>query len=524
MNKASRLRIRVLQNLRVALRRCCCALLGLALALQVQAQVTLPDLGGRSEVMPPEQARSFPREFRNYMRAQGVLVEDPLIEEYISDMGYRLVMHSDGRDQPFHFFVLNIPEINAFAAPAGVIAMYSGLILAARSQDEVAGVLAHEVSHVTQNHLARGLEQTQQVSMPLLLATFGLVLAGSMAGKLDGDVAAGVLSSGVGLAQQAQINYTRQNEAEADRIGIQLLARAGYDPNGMASFFETLNQRLRALGSGPPEYLRSHPMTVNRLAEARERAEKLVVREKQGDERFGFIQARLRVLGAAHPDEAADWFTRRLSVEPEDAWRYGLALADLRRGRFESAEARIRELERNRADDQLIRLLEAELRLAQGQWSDALALYQSLYRDYGASRPIVLAYAEALLHEADASNAGKAAAMLRELLIRDPEDLRANELLALAAARSGDAVRAAEAQAMVYYQQDRLSEAVDQLRQALKRPELGYYDRSRLQARLDQWRVELLRTRRRGDDDPERNLRPAATPDAGGIRTGVTAW
>src|SRR6056297_524508 len=265
---------------RVSWRRAMAWLAACAVALQplaslAQEGVQLPDLGSSGEVLPPEEARTFPNDFRNYMSAQGMLVEDPLIESYFTEMGYRLVMHSSGRTQNFHFHVLKVPGINAFAAPAGVVALNAGLILAARSADEVAGVLAHEVSHVTQNHLSRGIEESQRISLPVMLATLGLVMAGGLAGGMDGETAQGILAAGMGISQQSQINYTRQNEAEADRIGIQLLAKAGYDPEGMVSFFDTLNRWVRTQGDGPPEYLRTHPMTITRVAEARQRTEQM---------------------------------------------------------------------------------------------------------------------------------------------------------------------------------------------------------------------------------------------------------
>ncbi|MEM1081177.1 MAG: M48 family metalloprotease, partial [Pseudomonadota bacterium] len=198
-----------------------CLMLPSAPAL-AQQSIELPDMGGTGVVLGTEEESTFPRDFELYMRAQDALIEDPIVTNYFNEMGFRLVMHSDGRNRDFYFHVLRVPGINAFAAPAGVIGLNAGLILAARSADEVAGVVAHEISHVTQNHLSRRMEEQQRVSLPLMLATMGMVIAGGLAGGMDGDAAQGLIAGGMGLAQQAQINYTRQNESEADRIGIQL--------------------------------------------------------------------------------------------------------------------------------------------------------------------------------------------------------------------------------------------------------------------------------------------------------------
>ncbi len=463
-----------------------------------QDGVRLPDMGGTGQVLPPEQERAFPRDFRLYMRQEGLLVEDPIVASYFEDMGYRLVMHSDYRDREFHFHVLRIPGINAFAAPAGVVALNAGLILAADSADEVAGVVAHEISHVSQNHLQRGMEAQQTMSLPMMLATMGLVLAGSMAGGMDAETAQGVLATGVGLAQQSQINYTRQNEAEADRIGIQLMARAGYDPGGMAAFFQTLSRASRSMGAGPPEYLRTHPMTVSRVAEARDRAERLDVRRPYQDDRFHLVQARLRVSMARQPEEAIEFFRGRLDQAEgvEAANRYGLAMALIDAGRYTDAETEIGWLLEREPDHQLYRLIEADLLIARERIDAALDAYGKLYAAYGQSQTVAIPYARALLRAGSPQAAERAAEILANELRRRPGDLNVSEMLAYAADRSGDPVRAAEVVAENYYQRGGLVQAIEQLERILERDTLDYYQRARITARLDQLRGEQVRQRR----------------------------
>lgn len=477
------------------------------LAASAQEEVRLPDLGGNSEVLPPDEARTFPSDFRNYMRSQGILVEDPIIDSYFTEMGYRLVMHSSGRTQDFHFHILKVPGINAFAAPAGVVALNAGLVLAARSADEVAGVLAHEVSHVTQNHLSRGMEEARNISIPVMLATLGLVVVGGMAGGLDGDAAQGILATGAGLSQQAQINYTRQNEAEADRIGIQLLVRAGFDPAGMVSFFDTLNRWVRTQGAGPPEYLRTHPMTVTRVAEARQRTEQFAASAATGasDPRFAFVQARLRVLMARNPADAAEYFQTRLAREsgPDLALRYGLAMALIEARRTGEAREQVDRLLGQRPDDQLFRMLLGDLLVAEGRTGEALEAFSALYRDYGHSTAVSLAYADVLLRSDDPEHAKRASDLLQTQLRRNPDDAQVSEMLAHAADRAGDPVRAAEAVATHYYQLGGLPQAIEQLRRVLERDDLDYYDRARISARLDQLQLERLRSGRDENPGPE---------------------
>ncbi|MEX2499114.1 MAG: M48 family metalloprotease [Wenzhouxiangellaceae bacterium] len=469
-----------------------------------QNEVQLPDLGSSRDVLPPAEARTFPNDFRNFMRSQDMLIDDPIIESYFTEMGYRLVMHSSGRSQGFHFHVLKIPGINAFAAPAGVVALNAGLVLAAESADEVAGVLAHEVSHVTQNHLSRGGEAQQRVSLPVMLATLGLVIAGGMAGGMDAETAQGILATGSGLAQQAQINYTRQNEAEADRIGIQLLARAGYNPTGMADFFNTLNRWVRSQGAGPPEYLRTHPLTVSRVAEARERAEQYPSHSGDGDPRFDIVQARLRVIMAEHPEQAITHFQQRLDSQTgnEAATRYGLALALIDARRTQPASEHVSWLLERDPDDQLFNILYGELLLAQEKTAEALEEFQSLHLAYGHSTMVALAYADALLRSDDSQAAARAVEILQQQLRRNPDDTRITELLAHAADRAGDPVRAAEAVAANYHQRGGLPQAIEQLERVLERDDLDYYDRARISAKLDRMRVERLRTMRESEQQP----------------------
>ncbi|RFF27639.1 M48 family peptidase [Wenzhouxiangella sp. 15181] len=467
--------------------------------------VRLPDLGGTStDVLSPKEAESFPREFEQYMRANELLVEDPLIRDYFSDMGFRLVSYSENAGEPFHFFILNESSINAFAAPAGVIALHSGLILTAHDASEVAGVVAHEIAHVTQDHLARGLENNQQVSLPTMLATLGLAIAAGAAGA-DGDAAQAIMMGGMSLAQQFQINHTRQAEAEADRIGIALLARGGYEPQGMTRFFERLNRISRAMGEGPPEYLRTHPLTVNRIAEARTRAEQLEARDTRDLTDFHFVQARLRAMITDAAD-AEDWFRARIEREsdrPEAAMRYGLAMTLLGDRRLEAAREQVELLLDADPDRQLFQLLQAELLIAEDRVDRSLNILEGLYLQYPGNRLVTTQYARTLMHERDVQRAVRASEILRSYLRQYPDDVQMMELYARASDRAGNEVRAAEALAESYYMRGGIQEAIVQLERVNDRDDLNYYQRSRVTARLNQLRAERLRlTSRQSELEP----------------------
>jgi beta-barrel assembly-enhancing protease len=480
-----------------ALQKLGLALITLSLSCLAVAQerVLLPDMGGTStRVLSPQDEKNFARDFQRYMRAHNLLTEDPLISDYFNDMGFRLVSYSSRPDAEFHFFVLRDPSINAFATVAGVIGLNAGLILMANDESEVAGVVAHEIAHVTQDHLARGLENQQQVSFPTLLATLGLAIAAGVAGA-GGEATQAVLMSGMGLAAQFQINHTRQSEAEADRVGIGLLGRAGYDPHGMTRFFERLNQHTRAMGQGPPEYLRTHPLTVNRIAEARSRAESVSRRQERDGEEFHFVQARLRVLTNPYQEQNIDWFEVRLDRQdrPAEAMRYGLILALIQTRRFDEAEQHLQQLLASNSQRQIYRLLEAELRLAQDHQPEALEILTELYRHFPGNRMVTTQYAETLMHNRQIEHAELATSVLRRFLRNHPNDLHMTELLAQAADTAGEKVRAAEAIADSYYLRGGVAEAIEQLERISERDDLDYYQRARINARLAELRSEHVR-------------------------------
>ncbi|KAB8195606.1 M48 family metalloprotease, partial [Lysobacter maris] len=240
----------------------------------------LPDIGSSAgELLSPVQQEQYGAMMLAQLRHYEYVLEDPLIDSWLESMGNRLAAHSDRPAQPFTFFMMRDRQINAFATLGGYIGVNAGLVLASEREDEVAGVLAHEIAHVTQYHVLRGVERAQRDQVPILLAMLGALVAAQAAGGNSADDAAqAAIASAMGLMQQRQIDYTRSNEQEADRIGIQTLARSDYDPVAMADFFATMQAKSRTNAAGYydfPDYLRTHPVTTMRITEAKQRAEQL---------------------------------------------------------------------------------------------------------------------------------------------------------------------------------------------------------------------------------------------------------
>jgi len=471
---------------------CALGLAGTASVAQQDARIDLPDLGNSADnYLSDGEERDYARAMLMQMRAYGMMVEDPLIADFFADMGFRLVAQSDKPDMPFHFVVLDEKRVNAFAAPGGVVALHSGLILAAEDEHEVAGVLAHEIAHITQLHLYRSLESTQAMTIPIALGMLAIALAGGG----SGEAITGALMSGSAMQQQVYINYTRANETEADRLGIITLARSGYDPEGMADFFERINRINRPAGEAPPEFLRTHPVTTNRIAEAKARAANLPKPELGDGLDFYLAQARLRALTAEHPERAIAWFRDALeedsSLARVRANQYGLALALQRERVFGEARRLLEGLDEQDPHHLPYQLQLAALDLETGHEERARTRLEELHHGFPGNHAIAVQYAEALLHEKDPSLARQAKEVIDRQLRDRNDNPRLWELSARAASIAGQDVESAEALAESYFRSGAVDEALEQLELLQERDDLDYYQRSRVTARLEEMRVIL---------------------------------
>ncbi|NOR20180.1 MAG: M48 family metalloprotease, partial [Xanthomonadales bacterium] len=416
---------------------------------------------------------------------------------FFSDMGFNLASRSDQPGAAFTFVVLDQSAINAFAAPGGVIALHSGLILLADDQDEVAGVLSHEIAHITQLHMYRAFEKGKTMNIISMLAMMGLILASGG----DGEVITGAVMGAQAAAAQAQINFTRHNEIEADRVGIRTLAASGYDPQGMADFFEKMGQTSRANGEGPPEFLRTHPVSVTRIAEAESRIATLPPVEASEGRRFYIVQARLRAQLEKDASKAINHFSTELEKPLSDARKngnlYGLAIARQKNADYDEAEAILSELLEKEPSRLAFQLQMADLHLKRGNHQQAIDALADLYHTFPGNQAIALEYGKALLDQNDPKLAETASMVLRQQLTTRKTNPALYALYAQAANLAGDEVRATEAIAESYYQRGGTEEAITQLESLVKREDLDYYQRARVNARLMELRIEA------GDTDSQ---------------------
>ena len=531
-----------------------CALMAFGAGAQ-DTSVRLPDLGSSANALvSPQEAQDYGAAMLRQMRALDMVVDDAMLDDYINDLGYRLVAASDKPKDHFSFFIVKEDVINAFAAPGGYIAVNSGLIDITTSESELAGVIAHEIGHITQNHLQRAFEASKKDAPLMALVLLGAIAAG--AGAHAGDAAGAVLMGGQGLMLQRQINFTRKDEVEADRAGILTLANAGYDPNAMARFFERMQDTLRAGSGGDrdvPELLQTHPVTLSRISDAKSRAGALAAQQKlrpasptlvksqwekstapipyvkdptqlvsatgkqDGLETYPLMRERVRVL-AGDALQLSTYYASNLGSHPEfdtPANRYGYALALIRSGRGAKAADELQPLLKNYPNNPIVRLAMADARLQAGQRGEALALYAELNRQSPRNRAIALGYARALTDNGSHAEATRAADMLRPMLDNadEPELYRS---YARASEKAGDAVRAGEAYADASYLSGRPFDAMEQLKRLLQRQDLDYYARARIQARIADLTplvMELRKRRVQTEDNPDGRTQQWQRPD-----------
>ncbi|KRG64559.1 peptidase [Stenotrophomonas humi] len=536
--------------------------LALAVPPSFADDTKLPDIGSSAgELLTPARQAEYGgmmlRELRNY----GYLLDDPLVNDWLGTMGTRLGSNSAQPQQKYTFFMMKDRQINAFATLGGYIGMNAGLVLTAEREDEVAAVLSHEIAHVTQQHVLRGVERAQRDQIPILLGMLAAVVAAQQAGgNSSGDATMAAITSGMGLMQQRQINYTRSNESEADRLGIRTLARSGYDVDAMAGFFERMSAAMRGNQGGysTPDFLRTHPVNITRISEAKARAEQMkkdtvllttqtptgvrqervnpsepdTSRDPLGNQGnpllpaglqltlpdaglprgvtglFDWARERLRVLSAPTPSELVREYENLKRSQKNgltDPQRYGVAIARLRDGGVATAQAaqELRQLQSEYPDNLWVALALGEAESRSGQHAEANRRFDALLKRLPQSRPVALTYANVLNEQGGEAAGKRAQAMLRPLLARNSDDPVLQSSFGRASELAGDPTRASEAYAEAAYLNGRPEQALIQFQALLKQPGLDYVSRARVDARIESIMPTVLEMRRLGVRDPD---------------------
>ncbi|HSQ68478.1 MAG TPA: M48 family metalloprotease [Steroidobacteraceae bacterium] len=465
-------------------------------AQSVQEQ--LPDLGTAAQsTLSIEDEYRIGRMVMRGLNESGRILEDPELDEYLRATGLRLASQANDGSRQFNFFLVRDRAINAFALPGGFIGIHTGLLLETGNESELAGVLAHEIAHVTQRHIARGIESGGRTSLVSTAAVLAAILLGAVAG-VGSDATMGAISAAQGLAAQAQINFTRENEYEADRIGIGILAAAGYEPDAMGAFFETMARRTQLGPDQVPELLRTHPVTSARIAEARGRASQYAGPRIRESSSYALMKERARVLTTAQGADPRDYYA---SVDPEDpnaslAQLYGKALALMVAGEPGEALPLLRRLKSAYPETLPFHTALGQAQLATGDIRGALATLEKARELAPRNVPVTIRYGEALMR---AGRPKKAHEVLLDLFNNVPPTQEQIRITAIAANAAGDVADAYSYMAEYHIIGGDLPLAINQLELALSVPGISEVQRARYLARLKELREALPSNRgRRG--------------------------
>jgi predicted Zn-dependent protease len=474
-----------------------CAWLLLPFPLAAQSvQDQLPDMGTAAQAtLSLEDEYRIGRMVMRGLRESGRVLEDPELGQYLQSLGLRLssLAHDGNRD--FNFFLVRDPAINAFALPGGFVGIHTGLLLETRSESELAAVLAHEVAHVTQRHIARGIESQSRVNLVSTAATLAAILLGAVAG-VPTDATMGAISAAQNLAIQSQISFTRENEYEADRVGIGLLASAGFDPDAMGSFFETMGRRTQLGPDRVPELLRTHPVTSARIAEARGRAAQQVAVTPRESLGYSLARERARVLAAPAGTDPRDYYPEVAANEPDAtvAQVYGYALAQMLAGEAASAIPTITRLRDANPGVMAFHTLLGQAQLANGQNRAALDTLERARELAPRNVPVTVRYGEALLQSGRPKRAHEVLLDLFNNVVPTQEQIR---LTAMAANAAGDVADAYSYMAEYHIMGGDLPLAINQLELALSVPGINGQQRAKFGARLQELRDALPKERSR---------------------------
>ena len=471
----------------------------------------LPDIGTPAdEVFSRSDEYQIGSMVARELREAGRILDDPETTEYIQAIGASLSSRAQEGTQKFTFFVLKDPSINAFAVPGGFVFVHSGLILSTTSESELAGVLAHEISHVTQRHIARSIEAQSRGSLASTAAMLGSVLLGALSHSSQVGMA-GVIA-GQNAAIQQQLNFSREDEYEADRVGMGVMDLAGYDPKAMATFFETLSNRM---GSGGPnakllEILQTHPVTSARVAEARNRATAYPIVRPVDTTGYRLTRERLRVMTFSLDTNPRDVYTDTTALDSKvnDYRRYGRAIGLMQTNAGSEAVPILRDLVARHPDVIEYHSALGQALLASGDLPASREVLGHAKDLVPRNVPVTSRYAETLMR---ADEPRLAHSVLLDLFNAVPPTHDQVRLIALAASAAGEAAEANYYMAEYHLINGELTLGIETLRLALATPNITPMQRSRFKARIDELK-EFLPPRLQAAVDRGEPL-PAKIPD-----------
>ena len=446
----------------------------------------LPELGDNAstDLSPLAEQRLGAQIMREIRWRDPAYLGDVEVEDYLNRLGDRLVAAGAGAGLPFQFFGVSDPTLNAFAMPGGNIGVHTGLILAAQSESELAGELSHEIAHVTQRHIARMVGKQSQTGM-LMLAS---LLVAVLAAKSSAQVTQAAIMTGQAAGLSSQLAYSRDFENEADRLGVQNLAAAGFDVRGMVSFFERLQKNARLYENNAPAYMRTHPLTGDRITEMEGRVAQMPYKQVPDSLDFSLVRAKLKVGAVATKEVIGEFEAAARAPHPALAAQYGLVRAYLSVRRLADADREMVEVRKRHETSAMVAGLEGDLRLAHGDPAGAAQVFREARGRFPQSRRLLYGELEALI---DAGRPAEALTAVKAEVQTTPDSATLWELRARAEAALGKRLAQHRSLAELYTIRGNYAAAVEQLTFAQSAGDGDFFEQSAVDSRLREVRVLL---------------------------------
>lgn len=476
------------QRLRGGILCCCIGFSTLPLTGQA-AEPSLPILtDSTSSIISLQDEHKLGRAWARVLRGRAVLLDDPMVKQYLQDLLWRIVPSSELRDRRLELITLDNETFNAFAVPGGIVGVHGGLITASESEAELASVLAHELAHLSQRHYAQQLEESRR-NRPLVLAG---VLASILLASADGEAGTAGLASTLGGSASAQLAFSRRNEQEADRVGMQTLVKSGFDPYAMPEMFSRLQKSYRFAGNRAPEFLLTHPVTESRIADSLNRAAHLTrPSAKDNSLVYDLVRTRLLVHYGKDMNALFNQFSNDAKSSPRDA--YGLLLTAIELGKPKQAQAALDMLPRAWQQHPYVRLTALDFYLRTDNIEAGVKLARELHDLYPGSMPVTYYYGLALRQARDYKGAADA---FKELTSDYPTDAAFWFQLSETQGLDGNIAAVHRSRIEYFLLTGRIDRAQKQLDYARREKGLSPIDT----ARLDQMEEEIKRVRQEMDD------------------------
>ena len=425
----------------------------------------LPEIGDTSSgIVSLEEERRLGKFFLLSLRNQLDMVNDPVISDYLEHLIYKLAVHSQLKDRRLDVLLIDKKELNAFAAPGGIVGINLGLFLNAETEQEFCAILAHELAHLSQRHYARQFDAASKANVSSLAGFLAGILLMSTVGS---DAGMAAMSLGQAAAQNQMLSYSRDRESEADRIGIDNLVNAGMDPRAMAYMFEKLNKMHRYEGNKIPEFLRTHPITENRVADSYNQAHQYPATIYPSNLDYQLMRAFALVREEGSALQAEERMRSRLkNSDPvlETASKYGLALALIQQKRFDSAMELINALREAYPAKIAFIVLEARTLMNMDKHQKAVDILKEALLTSPGNYPLSMQYALALISAGKMSEAER---QLKKLSQDRPSDPQIWYELAEVYGLANNVVGVHQARAEYFVLMGALDQAIKQLGYAL---------------------------------------------------------